>query len=98
MEPRIKLQFQKSGILVKVAVLAVVVLCTLAMLSMRGVILQQREEKARLQKQAQVLEQENSRLESGIATLGTVEGVIQIAQDELDLVLPNTVILTPEQQ
>ncbi len=94
---KIKLQFQKSGILLKVAVLAVVVLCTLAMLSMRGVILQQREERVQLQKQAQALELENSRLESGIAALGTVQGVIQIAQDELGLVLPDTVILTPEQ-
>lgn len=94
---KIKLQFQKSGILLKVAVLAVVVLCTLAMLSMRSVILRQREEKAQLQKQAQVLEQENNRLESGIAVLGTVQGVIQIAQNELGLVLPDTVVLTPEQ-
>ncbi len=94
----IKLQFQKSGILVKVAVLAVVVLCTLAMLSMRSVISREDAKQAQLQKQARTLEQENSRLESGIAALGTVQGVIQIAQNELGLALPDTVILTPEQQ
>ena len=50
---------------------------------------------ADLRAQAAQLEQENSTLDHNIRTLGTVQGVIQIAQDELGLVDPETVLIQP---
>ena len=46
--------------------------------------------------QAQQLEQENQALEDKIDNLGTLEGIKDIAKEELGLVDPDTVIITPE--
>ena len=71
---RIRLKYRRSSTLVKCMVLAMVVVCTAAL-----------------------LEQENKALERSIAQLGSVQSVIELAGELLDLVDPNTVILTPEQ-
>jgi cell division protein FtsL len=46
--------------------------------------------------QAFQLEQENSRLEQYIKELGTVQGIIRIAQEKLGLIDPNSIIIQPE--
>ena len=51
--------------------------------------------KADLTAQAAQLEQENTMFDDKIRTLGTVQGVVQIAQDELGLVAPDTVLIQP---
>ncbi len=94
---RIQLNFRHGSTLLKIGMLAVIVLSTVAMLSMRGAILAQKARLEDFRGQARQLEQENARLEAGIEDLGTVQGVIRIAQEELGMVLPGTVILDTEQ-
>ena len=49
-----------------------------------------------LRAEAVQLEHENSRLDLYIRELGTIRGIIRIAQEELGLVEPGTVIIQPE--
>ena len=51
--------------------------------------------KADLTAQAAQLEHEYTTLDGKIRILGTVQGVVQIAQDELGLVAPDTVLIQP---
>ena len=49
-----------------------------------------------LRAQAAALEQENSDLEEKIQNLGSVQSVLEIAQEELGLVSSDTVVFQPE--
>ena len=92
----IKLNFRRGSLLLKVAVLVLVALSTVALLTVRSAILDARAQTEAMRTQAQSLEQQNSRLEKTISQLGTVQGIIQIAQQELDMVMPDSVVLEPE--
>ncbi len=96
-KPVILLHFRRGSPLLKIVLLAVIVLSTAAMLSMRAGILSQKRRLEELRTQAKYLEQESAALESNIAQLDTPQGVIQIAEDELGLVVPGTVIFVPEE-
>lgn len=94
---RIRLIPRRSRPLTKVVALSAVVLSTLALLSMRGAILDSRERAENLKSQAAVLEQKNAVLQENIAELGTQQSVQRIAREELGLVDPDTVIFIPQQ-
>ena len=49
-----------------------------------------------LRQEAILLEQEQQRLELYISELGTVQGILRIAQERLGLVEPGSVIIQPE--
>ena len=55
------------------------------------------EELVSSKEQADALEQENQDLTQYIDELGTVQGIQRIAEDELGLVDPDTVIIVPQQ-
>ena len=92
---RIRLVYRRSSTLLKCVVLAAIVLSMAALLALRASIQTQKQEQEDLRHQAAILEEENRELEDRIDKLGSVQSVEQIAQDELDLVDPDTVILDP---
>jgi len=94
---RIRLKYRRSSTLVKCMVLAMVVVCTAALLTLRFALLDTKQQLSDKRNEAAVLEQENKALERSIAQLGSVQSVIELAGELLDLVDPDTVILTPEQ-
>jgi len=93
---RIRLVYKRSSTLTKVLVLVAVIFSTVTLLGLRSLILQTEAQNAALLAQAGRLEEENAKLEQNIDSLGTLDGVIQIARDELGLEDPDTVILVPQ--
>ena len=91
----VQIKFQKSGLLIKVVVICTILLFSIAMITMR---LNQRnleKQTAQLEKEAASLVEENEKLEDKIEDVGSVQSVQQIAQEELDMVYPDTVIFDP---
>ena len=68
-----------------------------ALLGLQGAITGSRANAAALTEEADRLEQENKHLVQYIDELGTVQGIERIAEDELGLVDPDTVIIEPQQ-
>ena len=94
---RVKLVVRKSRPVTKVVALCAVVLSTVALLTLQNAILTSRENTAALMDQAGKLQQQNQELEERIDGLDTEEGIRDIAEQELGLVDPDTVIIVPEQ-
>lgn len=94
---RIRLVYRRSSTLVKCAALATLVVCILALLTLRHAIIQAEERAEEARKEAASLEQENDSLQESIANLGTVQSVVDLAGKLLGLVDPDTVIFLPEQ-
>lgn len=91
----IRLVYKRSSNVTKIVVLGAIVICTAALLIL-GSAIQDAEERAdALRQQASRLEQDNNRLEALIDSLGTVAGIEQIAREELGLVPPDSVVITP---
>lgn len=93
---RVQLGRRRSSNVTKIIVTASIVLSMMALIALRVSMndLQNRTEK--LTGRAAALEQANRDLESHIANLGTVKSVVEIAEEELGLVQPDTVIFKPE--
>ena len=94
---RVKFVFCRSHPMIKVAALCTVVLSMLALLGLQGAITGTRANAAALMQQADILEQQNRDLVQYIDELGTVQGIQRIAEEELGLVDPDTVIIEPQQ-
>ena len=94
---RVRLVFRRSSMLTKTVILSAGALAMAALLTLNLTIDATRQKTEDLRDQAAQLEQENSKLENNIDGLGSLEGVEQIAKDELGLVDPDTVIIKPEQ-
>jgi len=94
---RVRLVFRRSSTLTKTVILSAGALAMAALLTLNLTIDATRQKTEDLRDQAAQLEQENSKLENNIDGLGSLEGVEQIAKDELGLVDPDTVIMKPEQ-
>lgn len=91
----VKIRFCRSSTLLKVVVLAVLVLSVVTLLTLRAGILDARAETEAMRGEAALQVQENERLEEKIEDLGTVQGIINVAQEQLGLVEPGTVVLEP---
>ena len=94
---RVKIVVRKSRPVTKVVALCAVVLSTVALLTLQSTILASREKTAELMEEAGKLEQQNQNLEQRIDGLDTEEGIRDIAEQELGLVDPDTVIIVPQQ-
>ena len=94
--PRIRLVYRRTSLAVKALVLAMLVFCILALLTLRISLMQTKKELSNVRAQAQVLEQENKRLQKSIDQLGTVQSVTELAEKLLGLVDPDTVIFETE--
>ena len=92
----IKLRLRPSPRSTKVMLIIAILFAMMALLalSMATTYLDTRAEE--LRQKAVSLEQENKDLQENIGILGSVQSIIQIAKDELGLVDPNTIILSPE--
>ena len=94
---QIRLVFQRSRTLTKVVVLAALVLSMAALLALGIARMSVQARLDSLKDQAQELEQENARLEQYIDDQGSLQSIERIANDELGLVDPDTVIIQPQQ-
>lgn len=93
---KVKLIYRRSRTSTKVVVLVAVVLSILSLTALCIAISATRADTEQLRQDAMGLERENSRLEMYIEQLGTIEGIIRIAQEELGLIEPGSVIIQPE--
>ena len=86
----IQVTFQKSSLLTKVIVICTIVLASASLIAMRISQTLIQEETAELEKEAASLIVENQALAEKTADVDSVQGVQQIAQEELDMVYPDT--------
>ncbi len=93
---RIRLVIKRGKPLTKIVVLCAIVLSMATLLLLRQQLLDTQAMKDSLKDKAAQLEQENGQLEDKIDKLGSVDSVEQIAQEELGLVDPDSVIFQPE--
>ena len=91
----IRLDFRPSSSRMTHFSMGIILLSCVSLLLLHGAIRRTQAENAELTAKAARLEQENITFDRNIQTLGTVQGVIQIAQDELGLVAPDTVLIQP---
>lgn len=94
----VKIVFRRSSLAARVIILAALAV-SIALLVTLGVMTVQAREKAQaLKDQAAALEQQNAALEQHIDDLNTLEGIENIAKEELGLVDPDTIIFDPQGQ
>lgn len=91
---RIRLVYKRSSPLLKCVVLSCIVLALVALLVIRGAILQVREEKEEQRAQAAQLEQENAKLKEDLTWMDTIDGIKRIAQEKLGLLPSGSEIIT----
>lgn len=95
---KIRLEFRSSSGLLKIVVAVLIVFSMAALLALSwmrsGIYEQIQAQKAA----AAELEQQNSELQEKIDNLGTVQGVREIAREELGLVDPDTIVIQPESE
>lgn len=94
---RIRLVYRRSSTLLKCVVLSAIVVCIVALLILRGAILDAKEREADLRNEAASLEQENEDISKDISQIGTIESIKKLAGKLLGLVDPDTVIFLPEE-
>ena len=92
---RIRLVYRRSSPLLKCVVLAAIVLCTVATLTLRAAIRQEWQIFDSWRSQAAELEQENQKLEKSIAELGTKQSILNIAKEKLGLVDSDSIFFDP---
>ena len=90
--PHIRVIFQRSSSMTKLIVLLALILSMAAIFSLRASCQSLLNRTDDLNRQAQVLAQENRQLEQDIRELGTVDSVEKIAAAELGLVKPGTIL------
>jgi cell division protein FtsB len=83
--------------LAKAVLLSVVLFSTAALLALNTSLISIRDRAEALRIQAIALEQQQQDLQDRIESLGTDEAIQQIAQEELGLVDPDTIIINPQQ-
>lgn len=92
---RVRLVFQRSSTKLKIFLLAALLISTVTLLVLRGALLSEKAKTEELRQQAIALEQENEKKERRNSLLGTVQSVTELANEMLDLVHPDTVIIDP---
>lgn len=94
---RVRFVYRKSSPLTKAVVLSAIVLSMAALLTIRLSIGSTQDRINALKDQAAALEQNQQQLEDKLDNKGSLEGVIDYAEDELGLVDPTTVVIVPEE-
>lgn len=85
-----------SSNLLKIIVAVLIVLSIAALVALNFVSDNIRNRTEDMQAQTAELEKENHKLEEKIDNLGTNQSIQQIAQEELGLIDPDTVLIKPE--
>lgn len=92
----VKVVYRKSTALTKIVIAAAVVLSIAAIVTLNAATENTRQQTEALRQEAILLEAEQQRLELYIRELGTVQGIMRIAQERLGLVEPDSIIIQPE--
>lgn len=92
---KIKLVYRPGKALIKVALLGVIVLSTAALVTIHTAIERSEAKEEAMRAQAAALEQQNQELEQDINALGSKDSILDIAEEELGLVDPDTVVYVP---
>lgn len=91
----VRVVFRRSSTTLKIFLIAALLISTVTLLTLRGMLLAERQKAEQLRQQAIALEQENDKLTRRSAMLGSVESVKELATELLGLVDPDTVIFEP---
>lgn len=92
---KIKLVYRPGKTLTKVALLGVIVLSTAALITIHTAIERSEAREEAMRSEAAALEQQNRELEQKIDALGSKDSILDIAEEELGLVDPDTVVYVP---
>ena len=92
-EKKIRIIFRRGSLGLKIVIAAMLVLSIAVLLSIWLLKQDTQSEYDALRQSAVKLEQENQRLEDKISDLGTVKSTVQIAMEQLGLVMPDTIII-----
>ena len=93
---KFKLVYRRSNPVVKIAAVVAIVFSMLAIVTLTWVRSNVEQETEQLRQEAARLEQANNMLEAKIAILGSVQGVHQLAEEELGMLDPDAVIIDIE--
>ena len=91
--PKVKVVVRRSPPLLKIVLILLIVFSMAALIALGWVRGSIQAQTGDLRDEAAALEQENSDLNEKIGDLGSVQSVKDIAEEELGLVDPNTVII-----
>ena len=94
---RVRIKYRRSSTLTKTVVMSAIALAMAALLALQIAYDAEvkREEAAR--QQAIQEEREQNKLNEGMDSLGSADSVDQIAQDELNMVPTDAVVIVPEE-
>lgn len=93
---KVKVIFRPSPMSLKILVIVLILFSMAALMALRWVTNSIRQETENLREEAAAVEQENSDLKEKIDDVDSVKGVQNIAEEELDMVDPDTVIIDPK--
>ena len=93
---RVKLVYKRSSTLTKTLVICVILLSTIALVTLNNQLKDAQQQIDDLKDQAAEMEQENNQLIDYINDLGTIDSVKRIAQEILGLVEPFFTIFKPQ--
>ena len=93
---RIKIEYRRSRPLTKMVAVAAIVLSMVALLTLSWAKYDVQKQTQEMMGEAARLEQENAQLEQKIDSLGSIQSAEQIAQEELGMVSPDTVLIDTE--
>lgn len=91
----VKVEYTRSHPLTKVVVIALIIVCMAALITLRWSGSHLKNEIGALLDEAAQLEADNADLSEKIDNLDSVEGVEEIAEESLDLVDPDTIVIDP---
>ena len=92
----VQVTFRRSSPLTKIIVIVTIVLCTIALVTLRWVQSDIEAQTKDMREEAAQLIDENAELEEKIDGLGSVDSITNIAKSELDMVDPNTTFFEPQ--
>lgn len=90
---RIQFVMQRSKPITKIVACAVIVVCVLALGALHIYLSRLNEQIDELTARAALLTQENEALQKKIDSLDTVQGIEQVAEDELGMVDPDAIVI-----
>ena len=93
---KVKVEVRPTAPILKIILIVLIAFSILAMIALRWVHNGILEETRNLKDEAAAVEQANENLKEKKDNLGSVQSVQEIAQEELGLVDPDTIILEPQ--